>query len=122
EAAAQEALTRSFVRTIGVSDQNKELPPDERAALWELAELDPANAPVREKVIDHWFQTEESIGRALKRQAQGLHAAVGLNLAVRNRFASKAPEITDRLAKALGNLKEETYQERTDRLSSLGQE
>ena len=58
---AQEALTRSFVRTIGVSDK---LQPDERVALWELAELDLANQPVREKVIDYWFQTKESIGRA----------------------------------------------------------
>ena len=96
KAAAQEALTRSFVRTIGVSEKDKELAPDERAALWELAELDPANEPVREKVIDHWFQTEESVGRALKRQAQGLHAAVGLNLAVRNHSAAKATEMVER--------------------------
>ena len=81
------------------------LAPDERAALWELAELDPANAPVRQKVIDHWFQNEESIGRALKREAQGLHAAVGLNLALRNHSASKATETADRLAKALENSK-----------------
>ena len=95
--AAQEALTRSFARTIGVSDEPA---PEERAALWELAELDLANTPVREKVIDHWFQTEESIDRAFKRQAQGLRAAVGLNLAVRNHSASKATETADGLAKA----------------------
>ena len=114
KAAAQEALTRSFVRTIGVSD---EVEPDERAALWELAELDPANEPVREKVIDHWFRTSESLGRALQRHAQGLHAAVGLNLAVRNYSASKATEMADALVKALENPQE------TDdyRLSSLGQ-
>ena len=104
--SAQKALTTSFVRTIGGSKDNEQETPNERAALWELAELDLENEPVREKVIDHWFQTEESIGRALKRQAQGLHSAVGLNLGMRNHSASKATEMADRLAKALENMPE----------------
>ena len=102
KAAAQEALTRSFVRTIGVSSSGT-LQPDEQAALWELAELHLANVPVRERVIDYWFGSEEYVARALKCQMQGLHAAVGLNLALRNHSASKADEMADRLAKELEN-------------------
>ena len=95
--SAQKALTQSFVRAIGLDASTEVgLRPDERVALWELAVLDLANQPVREKVIDYWFQTEESIGRALNRQAQGLHTAVGLNLAVRKYSASKATEMVER--------------------------
>jgi energy-coupling factor transporter ATP-binding protein EcfA2 len=116
-AAAQEALTQSFVRTIGVSDDYRGLTPDERAALWELAELDPANAPVRQKVIDYWFQIEESSGRALKREAVGLHAAVGLNSALRKHSASKVTERAEGLTKAMENSQAtEAY-----RLSTMGE-
>ena len=59
--AAQEALTRSFVRTIGVSSSSEIPERDEQAALWELAELGPANVPVRKRVIDHWFGDRKSV-------------------------------------------------------------
>ena len=58
---AEEALTQSFVRTIGVSDATA-LSADERAALWELSELDIANQNVRKKVIDIWVQTADLYG------------------------------------------------------------
>jgi hypothetical protein len=80
-AAAQEALTRSFVRTIGVSIFAETPEPDEQAALWELAELDPSNAPVRERVIDHWFQTEESIGQVSNVKLKGCVPRSGENFA-----------------------------------------
>jgi len=108
--AAQEALTRSFVRTIGVSYSDEIPERDEQAALWELAELGSANVPVRKRVIDHWFGSGEYLYRALKRQMQGLHAAVGLNVALRYYSASKATEMADRLAKALENQQEPNAQ------------
>ncbi|MES2924475.1 MAG: toll/interleukin-1 receptor domain-containing protein [Verrucomicrobiota bacterium] len=88
-AAAQEALTRSFVRTIGVSDDKGPSSPDERSALWELAELEPINAPVRERVIDFWLQAGNTLVGACRRNGQGLHAAIGLNTARRNYSSSK---------------------------------
>src|SRR5262249_25251726 len=57
------------------------------------------------------------IRRALKRQAQGLHAAVGLNTGVRNYSAPKATEMADHVVKALENSKETDG----DRISGLGQ-
>ncbi|MEA3210730.1 MAG: hypothetical protein QOE70_3787 [Chthoniobacter sp.] len=102
--AAQEALTRSFVRTIGASTSViPAQPPDERAASWELAELEPANASVRQKVIEHWVQNPDALDRALKYHSQGLHAAIGLSLAVRNRAAPRLNELADSLVKALEN-------------------
>src|SRR5262245_15133489 len=114
--AAQEALTRSFERTIGVYSFGV-LQLDERAALWELAELDPASIPVRKGVMDHWFENEKSLPRALNRQAEGLHAAVGLNLDLRNYSASKVTEMAERLAKALEDTK--TDLPKMSRLSSV---
>jgi hypothetical protein len=49
KATAQQALTDSYVRTIGVSERDPNSS-DELTALWELAELDPTNAKVRELV------------------------------------------------------------------------
>src|SRR5262245_20672361 len=107
KAVAQAAFTESFERTIGVYPFG--MLPDERAALWELAELDPASnpaaIPVRKTVIDYWFENEKSVPKALNRQAEGLHAAVGLNLALRNYSASKATEMAERLTKALEHTK-----------------
>ena len=78
--AAQHALTDSFFRTIGVSDQKKVLTRDDREALWELAQLDRANAAVRSNLLNQWFERLESFTRAQARGGQGLRAATGLNL------------------------------------------
>ena len=113
--AAEEALTKSFVRTIGVSDSDRSA--DERAALWELSELDIANQNVRKKVIDIWVQAgTDYMVRALAHDSRGLHAAIGLNARLAAYFDSRTDEAADRLAKALENPQE------TDsvRLSSLG--
>jgi hypothetical protein len=76
---AEEALTKSFVRTIGISSGDS-ASADERAALWELSELAIANHQnVRKKVIDSWVQKADYMVRALAHDSRGLHAAIGLN-------------------------------------------
>jgi Novel STAND NTPase 1 len=105
---AEEALTQSFVRTIGVSDRYR-LSADERAAFWELSELDIANQNVRKKVIDIWMQAADSdyMVRPLVYDSRGLHAAIGLNAMLRAAyFDSRTNETADGLAKALENPKE----------------
>ena len=106
--AAEEALTQSFVRTIGVSDRYT-ISADERAALWELSELGIANQSVRTKVIDIWMQAADPdyMFRAHAYNSRGLHAAIGLNAMLRAAcFDSRSDEAADRLAKALENPQE----------------
>ena len=104
---AEEALTQSCVRIIGVSDRYS-LSADERAALWELSELDIANQSVRKKVIDIWMQAADPdyMVRAHAYDSRGLHAAIGLNAMLRAACDSRTNEAADRLAKALENPQE----------------
>jgi hypothetical protein len=103
--AAQLALTDSFFRTIGVSTRG--IPTrDEREALWELAQLDGANAAVREKLLNRWFETAEAFMRGQARVGQGFRAATGLNVEYHQFVTSKAAELGRRLAAALENPKE----------------
>ncbi len=106
KAAAQQALTNSFLRTIGVSDEYKIISSDEFAALWELAELDPANAKAREMVIDQWFKNEVSVQRAFNRYAQGLRAAIGTNPKLQAYTVRRIEELAGRLATLLEDPKE----------------
>jgi predicted XRE-type DNA-binding protein len=82
---AQHALTDSFFRTIGVS--NEKIPTSgEREALWELAQIDHANAAVRGKLLNRWFEmgssspTANAFMRGQARGGQGFRAATGLEL------------------------------------------
>ena len=112
--AAELALTDSFFRTIGVSNE-KSLTRDEREALWELAQLDRANAAVREKLLNRWFETAEAFMRGEAR-AQGFRAATGLNVGYHRLVTSRAAELGRRLAAVL-----ETPQEtNSGRLLGLG--
>ena len=119
KAAAQRALTDSFFRTIGTSRSfgSLSLSSDERAALWDLAELASENVQVRETVIDRWFQTERAVLRGLNNNARGLRAASGLSLELRKRIMLRSKELADRLVTALEN----PQQTDTSRLSSLAQ-
>lgn len=105
KAAAQQALTNSYLRTIGVSESDT-ISPDELAALWELAELDPANAKVRELVIDHWFENEVSVQRALNQEARGLRAAMGMNTVLYAYTVSRNEQLAGRLVTVLEDPKE----------------
>jgi hypothetical protein len=125
---AEHALTNSFSRTIGVSNQN--VPPrDEREALWELAQLDRANAAVRKNLLNWWFGTVgekmskpnsiesqlEGFRRGEARGGQGFRAVTGLNLEYHRLAISGAAELGRRLAAALENPQETD----SNRLSSL---
>ena len=113
--AAQRALTDSFFRTIGVSGQN--VPPrDEREALWELAQLDRANAAVRDNLLKWWFGTIEAFTRGEVRGGQGFRAATGLNVDYHLLATSKAAEAGRLVAAAL----EESRETNPDRLLGLG--
>jgi len=76
---AQHALTNSFFRTIGVPEKGV-LSRDEREALWELAQLDRANADVRRELLNWWFGTLDAFIRGEARGGQGFRAATGLNV------------------------------------------
>ena len=71
--AAQHALTDSFFRTIGISSAYI-TPRDEREALWELVQLDRANAAVRDNLLKRWFGTAEAFMRGEARGGQGFRA------------------------------------------------
>lgn len=116
---AQEALTRPFLRTIGSS--YGALPTlDERESLWDLAALASTNVEVRRKVIDVWFKQEELFksvelsGKALRRHAQGLHAAVGLDEKMREHAVAEVRRLAGGLADQMAKEIE------IDRLSKLG--
>ena len=113
--AAQNALTESFFRTIGVSNE-KVLPRDEREALWELAQLDRGNAAVRENLLNRWFGTLEGFLRGLARGGQGFRAATGLNMKYHWLPISGVAEMAKGLAADLENPQETD----SDRLSRLG--
>jgi hypothetical protein len=103
--ATQSALTDDFFRTIGVS--NEKIPrQDEREALWELAQLDRANAAVRVNLLHRWFDTPDTFVRGEDRDGQGFRAATGLNVEYHRRVTSKAAVLGDRLAAALENPQE----------------
>ena len=114
--AAEDALKKSFERTIGVSG-GASLSADERAALWELSELDTDSQNVRQVVIDTWMQDADYLVRALANDARGLHAAIGLNAELGAQFDSRTEGAADRLTDAIEN------QQATgsDRLSRLGE-
>jgi hypothetical protein len=99
---AQNALTDSFFSTIGVSDGNTPSR-DEREALWELAQLDRANAAVRENLLKRWFGTAEAFTRGEARVGQGFRAATVLNLEYHRLAINGAAELGRRLAAALEN-------------------
>ena len=102
---AQHALTDSFFRTIGVS--NEKIPTrDEREALWELAQLDRANAAVRGNLLNRWFGTADAFMRGAARGGQGFRASTGLNVEYHRLVTSDAAELGHRLAAALENLQE----------------
>jgi energy-coupling factor transporter ATP-binding protein EcfA2 len=111
---AQEALKRPFLRTIGSSHGT--VPTlDERESLWELASLTSTNVEVRRKVIDEWFSKDEKLSvKALRRHAQGLRAAVGLDVEMRKHAASKVNTCAGLLARQL------EQENDIDRLSRLG--
>jgi hypothetical protein len=113
--AAQHALTDSFFRIIGVLNQDV-LPRDEREALWELAQLNRANAVVRDNLLKRWFETSEALTRGEARGGQGFRAVTGLNLEYHRLAISGAEELGRRLAAALDNPQETN----SDRLFSLG--
>jgi hypothetical protein len=114
--AAQNALTDSFFRTIGLSDAK--IPTrDEREALWELAQLDGTTAIVREKLLDRWFDRAESFTRGEARDGQGFWAATGLNMKYHRRATSNAAKLGSRLAAVLENPQETDF----SRLMRLGE-
>jgi len=98
--AAELALTRSFVRTVGTSGEATPSA-DEHEALWELAELDTANENVRKEVINRWTQSDDLLVRALNADSRGLHAAIGLNPSLWALFHSKANVMAPHLVTAL---------------------
>jgi general stress protein YciG len=114
---AQRALTASFFRTIGVSNQDliDDLPRDERESLWELAQLDRVNAAVRKNLLKRWFGTTEAFKRGDARGGQGFQAVTGLNWEYHQLAISDAAEFGRRLAAALDNPQETDY----DHLSSF---
>jgi hypothetical protein len=120
--ATQHALTDSFFRTIGtfpdagpgVSVRNITTP-DEREALWELAQLDRANVAVRGALLNRWFGTVEAFCRGKAHDGQGLRAAIGLNVEFHQLATSKAAELGRCLAARLENPQETD----SDRLSHL---
>jgi hypothetical protein len=111
--AAQHALTDSFFRTIGIS--NGDVPPttDDREALWELAQLAPANVAVRDNLLKRWIGTIEAF---LRGDGQGFRAATGLNLEYHRLVVSGAMELGRSVAADLENPQETN----SDRISSLG--
>ena len=113
--AAEDALTKSFERTIGVSGGTN-LSADERAALWELSELDVGSQSVRQVVIDNWMQDPDYTIRALASNARGLHAAIGLNAELAAHFDSRSEQAAESLFEAI------KFQRATDpdRLPRLG--
>ena len=114
--AAQNALTDSFFRTIGIS-KGDTLARDEREALWELAQLDRANAVVRNDLLKRWFGTLDAFARVQARGGQGLRAATGLNLEYHRLAIRGASELGLNFAAALENPRETN----SARLSSLGE-
>jgi hypothetical protein len=109
--AAQHALTDSFFRTIGVSKERVE-----REALWELAQLDRANAGVRRELLNRWFGTADAFMRGAADDGRGLRAATGLNVEYHRLVTSIAAELGRRLAAAMEN----PQQTNPIRLSGLG--
>jgi energy-coupling factor transporter ATP-binding protein EcfA2 len=95
-AAANEALTKNFARTIGFSD-SRALLPEEIGTVWELAELPEANEIVRENVLEAWFQADGSLARVLMRDGAALRAATGISV----KRQSWVPPLADALAKRI---------------------
>jgi hypothetical protein len=103
----QSAMTDSFFRTIGVSSEN--IPTrDEREALWELAQLDQANADVRRKVLNLWFENDFMRGEA--GGGQGFRAATGLNVEYHRLATSEAAELGNSLAADLESRQQTAYE------------
>jgi hypothetical protein len=96
--SAEEALIRSFVRTIGVSNDHR-APRGELEALWDLVELDPTNEAVRERVIEHWLESENALQAGIQRRGQAFHAAIGLNPRLQRLFTSKIRNLAERVLK-----------------------
>jgi hypothetical protein len=113
---AQRALTDTFFRTIGISKQNVPMR-DERETLWELAQLDRANASVRAALLNRWFGTADAFMRGNARGGQGFRSARGLNIEYHRLAKSNATDLGRLLATALQNLQETD----SSRLSTLSQ-
>jgi hypothetical protein len=114
--AAQNALTDSFFRTIGIS-KGDTLARDEREALWELSQLDRANALVRNDLLERAVVHVDASARVQARGGQGLRAATGLNLEYHRLAIRGASELGLNFAAALENPRETN----SARLSSLGE-
>ena len=97
---AQHALTDSFFRTIGLS--NEGIPTgEEREALWDLAQLDRINAAVRSDLLNRWFATADAFKRGDARDGQGFRAATGLNVEDHRLAMANAARLGANLATAL---------------------
>ena len=119
--ASQDALLKSFVRTIGVSGTRT---PDEREALWELATLDPANRNVRTKLVNQWLQSSDLgvVQRATAREGMASHAAIGLDTTLEAELALNVRAAGDRWANALDSLEGRDFSSvltKVDTLSGL---
>ena len=79
---------------------------DEREALWELAQLNSANATVCENLLIRWFGTADTYERGNARDGQGFRAAIGLNVEYHRLATRSEAELGGRLAAALGNPRE----------------
>lgn len=98
QSSAQEALTRSFQRTIATA-LSREAAAAETDALWELAALDRSNTTVRENVIDYW--TGDAINRASANNGRALHAAIGTRADLHNRAMTRLTALADQRLSAL---------------------
>jgi energy-coupling factor transporter ATP-binding protein EcfA2 len=111
---ARRQSVNSIVRPIGVNRYWSESE-GEQEALWQLAEMDPANQAVRQQVIKQWMKAGDSLSRALINNGLGLHAAMGLKKSLRAFVESQASDGSNVLAKAIEE-SSDTY-----RLQSLGE-
>jgi hypothetical protein len=113
---ARRARTDSLFRTIGVS--SGDIPTrDEREALWELAQLNRADAAVRGTLLNLWFGTADEFMRGAARGGQGFRAAMGLHVEYHRFATSKAAELGRSLALTLADPRVTN----SNRLSRCGQ-
>ncbi|MBI1247508.1 hypothetical protein GC197_06625 [bacterium] len=83
------ARVTNYSRTIG-STESVFAPSGERDSLWEVAAIEPAQVEVRKELLERWMEDADKLQGGVRRQAQGLRAALGLNLSLRQNLQRKA--------------------------------
>ncbi len=93
---ATDRITLSLQRLVGNSADD-EVSPEEKDALWDIADLGQEHAPVRLELLKHWFSGALEFTKGTRPSSDGIGSAIGLSLEHRDESWKLAAALAGRM-------------------------